>query len=45
MDYERRGVIIIKVKPVFEIEQNEYVCSKCNAFLKEYIKKCPKCKT
>lgn len=31
------------VKAMYEIEPDEYVCSKCGCFLQDYFKYCPKC--
>ena len=31
------------VKAIYEIEQDEYVCSKCSCFLQDYYKYCPNC--
>lgn len=31
------------VKAIYEIEPDEYVCSKCGCFLQDYFKYCPKC--
>lgn len=31
------------VKAIYEIEPDEYVCSKCGCFLQDNFKYCPKC--